>query len=436
MTFDDQVLKAANAGNLIAMLRMKQALASLPPEEAYDQFRSLLPCLRGTVLRHTRASSLQAVARDHARHQFETGPSGVPFVNKAPRVVGTGNQRDLNWRTRRAYVACFQDAIVRAGSAAIDVDGRILFDFEDWEMASVNDRLHLDARVFRSQLDDIFYIQDADRAPDIVLDRAFSLMGPHSDSFGHWIWEFLPKFAAALRTGRLPPLTVVVHDYIEPTQRDAIRQLLPPGSELLEVPFNTSILARELWCAPTLVYMPIFPSFDSDGKFKWDSEASHPGRFRDAIEAMKAPYDRVDGGNAARRKIFLSRHNRARRQMTNWQEIESMAHDLDFQVVVPETLAFADQVATIRSASHIVGPSGSALALCYYARPGTKVCVLSHPQLEGDATFAAVLEEIGVDPVYFVGPFVTKHEEYSWVSDYSIDAVAFEAFLKDWAEIA
>lgn len=430
---DEPLLRFAAQGRPAPMSKLKDSLAQLPPQEAYDIYRSSLNLFYDrTVLRRTKAMSQQARAKARAKRYIETAPPGIPFVNKAPKVIGEGNARDLVWKTRTAYVACFENARVWGGSAVIDADEEALFDFEDWELASSHDRLYYDQRVFRSKGDDIYYIADADKAPDIVVDRAFPLLGPHTRSFGDWLWQYLPKFAAAIQTGHLPPLTVLIEDYIPSSQKEAIEQLLPSGTDLLSVKFNACVRARELWCAPSIVYMPIWPSF---APFNGDCEASHPERFKSAIKAMNAAFPLCSGVRRTGRRLFFSRRHQPRRQMLNWQEIETLCSGFGFDIVIPESLAFSEQVAAIRSADYVAGPEGSAFFLCYYARPGTKTCIFSHPELIGAPPLTAVLEGLGVDCLYFTGPFASINPVYLWWSDYTIERERFASFLTEWCGI-
>lgn len=425
--FDEHMIKIAGEGRPAALRRMKNMLSALSPQEAYDVFRPSLDFYDRTVLRHTKVLSQQAKAR--AKRYIETAPSGVPFINNAPKVIGEGNQRALVWKTRTAYVACLENAKVWGGSAVIDADGEPLFDFEDWELRNINERFYYDPRIFRSDVDDTYYIDDADKPPDLAVNRAFPLLGPHTRAFGDWLWHYLSKFAAALQTRHLPPLTVLVEDYIPSTQKEAIARLLPAGSDLLAIKFNACVRARELWCAPSLAYMPVWPEA---GPSYWDCVASHPARFKSAIEAMNAPFPLPNKAEKAGRRLFLSRRNQPRRQMLNWQEVESLCSSLGFDTFLPEAQTFSEQIAAIRSADYIVGAEGSAFFLCYYATPGTKICVLSHPELLGAPPLTAVLEAIGVESVYFIGPFASEHPQYSHWSDYTIDCKRLELFLKEW----
>jgi hypothetical protein len=83
-------------------------------------------------------------------------------------------------------------------------------------------------------------------------------------------------------------------------------------------------------------------------------------------------------GVRAGRRLYISRLGQARRgastrRMTNEAEVVDMVIRLGFEVIEPEALSPAEQIASFASASVIVGPAGSALFNVVFCRPGTKV---------------------------------------------------------------
>jgi capsular polysaccharide biosynthesis protein len=118
--------------------------------------------------------------------------------------------------------------------------------------------------------------------------------------------------------------------------------------------------------------------------------------------------------------------------MVNHAAIESAARSRDFQVVYPEELSFADQVALVRGARYVVGPEGSAFTLTYFSRPSSKVCVLCHPTIEAAACVTDVID--GVDITVLIGPVVRNGPGFRHRADYEIDPARFSEFLDRWLE--
>src|SRR5262249_39491432 len=73
-------------------------------------------------------------------------------------------------------------------------------------------------------------------------------------------------------------------------------------------------------------------------------------------------------------KVYFTRRNlsaergpdRPRMVIENEAEVEAFFHHLGYEVLAPETLPFEEQVAIVANATHIAGPSGSALHLALF----------------------------------------------------------------------
>lgn len=61
------------------------------------------------------------------------------------------------------------------------------------------------------------------------------------------------------------------------------------------------------------------------------------------------------------------------REFRNAEEVDALFEKAGFRVVFPETLSATEQVRLARSASILAGPSGSALHLSVFSRPGARV---------------------------------------------------------------
>lgn len=102
--------------------------------------------------------------------------------------------------------------------------------------------------------------------------------------------------------------------------------------------------------------------------------------------AFLAAFDRVKAalqGGAVRvtdsdRRVYLSRSRLSDRfrRATNEAEIEALFAATGFQVVHPQELTIAQQVALVGSAAAIAGCDGSALHLAAFATPGTTLLAL------------------------------------------------------------
>jgi capsular polysaccharide biosynthesis protein len=78
------------------------------------------------------------------------------------------------------------------------------------------------------------------------------------------------------------------------------------------------------------------------------------------------------------RRIILSRRGFVQRQLLNEAEIIGTLTPQGFEVVYPEKLSFAEQVALYHTADTIIGSASSALTNCIFCNPTARVIALIH----------------------------------------------------------
>jgi len=430
VALDPQLVEFARAGRLYPLLKLKELLRQLPADQAFAVFAQALELPPRVRLRALRARSMQsAAAAGAAGYYLETGAAGLPVLCPAPRSLGEGVERDLHWRSRTAYVACFPNARIRSRSHAIECGGEVLLDFEDWELASLEDRLELDPAIFRSEGDAIWFI-DEGRAPALRIRRGFMLTGIHTGAFGHWMWEYLPKFLHALGAGCLPSLSVLVDEDMPATHREVLERVLPVGSEVVQVDTLASVQVDELWCAPSLCYMPHSPV--ESGRFKPDIYAVPAERFAPVMRRLQTAFFGSEEPGPHAGLLYLARRPGQHRRLENASAIEAIVRERGFQVVYPQALSFAEQARLIREARWVVAPEGSALCLLFLARPGTQVAILNHADNGGQASMTALVEAAGIETVMLLGRRLEAHPDWAHFSSYEVEPSLLAALLDEW----
>jgi hypothetical protein len=229
----------------------------------------------------------------------------------------------------------------------------------------------------------------------------------------------------------MPRVPVLIDEGMPPSHRRALELLLPDGVQIIVLPLLSNAIVERLWFAPSPMHMPFFEKMNS--RFCWDFLASPPVRLTRLIREMNRRIDlKLASPSQVTQRVFLARKPSQHRKMVNRDVIEAIATTHDFIIVHPEDLAFDDQIHLVRSAQMLVGPEGSAMFLAFFARPGTRVCILNHPYTIGLAVLTGQLEGIGLDALVFTGPFETENEQLPHFADYRIDPEAFEAFVEQW----
>ncbi len=423
-------------------------------DEGFRRYRDTLGLPSDARLERRRVESLAGFARERGSAFVEVYPAGELFFVRPPAIVGPNSARPLVGAARSFYVACIEDAFVCAHSSLIVADDHVLLDVEGTELTDFDDSLELDPYVFHSEGDVIWMIRcdaadgsfvsplGAGACYDVrkvaTIGEAFgSLLGPQAPHFGHWISQFLPKYVTARRAGRLPDVPVLISDHIGLTLRDALAAFLPQSTPVIEVSLRP-VRVQRLWVAPTLWYEPYFEQ--NNARYPGTDHRCFPAeRFDEMLAAMAVCADSVGRIGSRGERVYLARKPAAVRSLINDLEIQDVLQKRDFAVVYPEDLSFAEQIGCIRNARFIVGPEGSQQWLNFFARAGTRLCVLNHPYVLDLMTGTYLWERAGEDVTVFTGSAIRLNDEpeyptlgFRQYADFEIDPHAFAEFLDAW----
>lgn len=379
--------------------------------------------------------------RDYARARradyVETDPGGERVAIQPMDVVGEGSRPPARVTSRSAYVACVGEATVRGHSAFIDVGDAVLFDFEGEELARFDSEFEFDHAIFHATPRGPAWVLEAEDTHHVqVLESAFSLLSARSHAFGHWIWESLPKFVAARLSGGLPPMPILIDADMSPSHRQSLEWMLRPGDEIVEVPNFATLHVRQLWCAPTLHFSTVFEKRNT--RLNWEYLMHSPARSAPVMAEMGRRADLAVGAPPVGHpeRVYLARriHRHAHHILCNHAQIEALARSRGFSICYPEDLTFAEQVHLVRGARFVLAPTGSAVFLGVFARPGMRLCLLDDARTIAFELFQSLFGGVGVATTVFTGPVVAEHELYYEWADYEIDAGALELFLDHWLD--
>lgn len=374
--------------------------------------------------------SLRRAATAQAESFVELAPAGEAFAVLPPKVVGEGNHRTLYGVARSVFVTCLTDAYIRGRSAFAYQKGKALLEYQQDELSRIDDQLDFDPGIFSATNDAASVIMPNNDRCSLELDTAFALIGPHTHDFGHWLWEYLPKYIVAKLSGALPAVPLLIDAQIPASHRQALQMLLPNGVDLIALPAGATARVSRLWCGAGQMYMPVLA--EQNHRNRWDYLATPPRRFVPIIEEMRRCIPRVSSQTGEGERLYLARKPFRKRKLINHAAIEALARARGFHVVYPEDLDFAEQVRMANAARFLLGPDGSQTFLSFFARPGSKLCQLSHPHTIGAQVVTGLFEESGVDVAMFTGDYVNRYAQYTEMSDYEIDEGRFSEFLDDW----
>jgi hypothetical protein len=416
--------------NLYLLMRFKQALLSeLGVRRGFAVYQQTVSLPDSDRLVQRPLVGELAFAKTLPDGFFEIAPGGERFFLKPPTVIGEGNHQVLEGVTRTFYVACLNQARIRGRSALIESDDKALLDYQGSEPNLLDDEIEWDCSIFQADKDHAWIIAPEDRS-SLELETAFTLLGAHTDFFGHWMCEYLPKIVSAFLSGVLPAVPVLIDADMPESHRQSLELLFPEIAELIEVPAFRAVSVRRLWCAPSLMYMPLHEKRNEC--FTWEAVAASPARFAPVIREMTRRADLANGAATGANRILLARRDFRHRRIVNRSVIQSAAEARGFKIIYPEDYGFAEQAAIIRNAQFIIAPEGSALFLMFFARGGTKLCILSHPLTDVLADYNGILSPHGIEITVLTGPFARLDPQTPHDSDYEIPESTFLSFIDKW----
>ncbi|MGU3287264.1 glycosyltransferase family 61 protein [Methylobacterium mesophilicum] len=206
------------------------------------------------------------------------------------------------------------------------------------------------------------------------IDAGLMLFGFQSRQYGHWLLEFVPRLLSFNDPACPSGIPICVDAEMPESHRQIITLMDERYRPVVTLP-PVATRFRELAMAPVPAFFPFdtrpeFPIYDAI----WPQDILAAVRRR-ILERLAA--NGLDLRQAGRR-VILSRRGFAQRRLVNEADIIEALQPHGFEVVHPEQLTFAEQVAIYHSADIIVGSASSALINCMFCRPAARVVALTH----------------------------------------------------------
>lgn len=226
---------------------------------------------------------------------------------------------------------------------------------------------------------------------------------PWYNNFGHWLVDGASVVALAQDAIRAHSMTIVVGKLANQKVREVILssiQAIVPDVRILEAPDS------ELWLFDRLFYLTpphVPPLFKSP----------------EAICRLRS----IFAGNIPKftpgRRVFISRSRAHSRRLVNEEEVMALCAQYGFEVVVPETLSFREQVKLFAEAEALIGVKGAAFANAMFCAPDAKVMLIS-PSDFPDPFFWDIVSQIGCEYSEIFGPVTTNISQ--GLNDFLIEA--------------
>lgn len=220
----------------------------------------------------------------------------------------------------------------------------------------------------------------------------------YSPNYFHWMIEALPRLSIIDKFPELKNTPLLVDATLYPQQLEALEYLTQGNREIIRLNKGEAYHVKRL----------IYPSCLSH----IHNNYFHPIDYRkdvvispDAIIYLKNRFKPLTDDTKATRKIYLSRKSTgANKRIENDDEIANFLANHGFEVVLPETLTFAEQAKLFSQAAIIIGASGSAFTNLIFAQQNTQAIILSanNPQINFNL-FSTIAQVNGVHLTYILG---------------------------------
>lgn len=415
--------------HLLLLLALKQGLRKTLSVEEMGTVYARSFGLAAELPQWLEIDNFQLQAQRPAAHSVEVFAQ-QGFSLTLPRIPGQPPVQSEPLAGRQMLFAAIDDAEVSGQSSMVASGGRVLFDWQGQELEQVVPVPAYDPLVLLRRRNQLARLRPGQDGGIGELDQAFHLLGWSSGMFGHWICEYLPKVFAMLRHELLAGVPILIDEGMPAPHRQALQLFLGDRNPLIVVPLWAGMKVRRLWVCSNAMYVPIYPKPGQNLDYRHMS--APPGPLAALFAVGNAVFERQHPTRPMGRRIYFARRPGQHRKLLNHVQVEARMHAAGFEIIYSETLSFAEQLRTVREASHIVGPEGSALMLGFFARSGTRLAMLNHEYLENLPTVSGLLEACGVETSIVTGRTVRKDEAAARYSDYEIAPEQLDALLAAW----
>ncbi|SDO53715.1 Protein of unknown function [Methylobacterium phyllostachyos] len=316
------------------------------------------------------------------------------------------------------YVALFRNCLAFPRSNVVLQDDRLIYDLAAHPQSAtfdIRDGVNPDQIMIAAYGSGRALVAPPPRLQEI--DAGLMLFGLQSRNYGHWLLEFVGRMLCFNDRACPSGLPLCIDDNMPETHRQIIELIDARDRPVLPLPAVPARF-RELGLAPAPTLLPFdthpgHPVYDA----VWPGDVFADLRAR-VFERLAA--HGVDLRRTGRR-IVLSRRGFAQRQLLNEAEIVGILQQHGFEVVHPETLGFAEQIATYHAADIIVGSASSALTNCIFCRPGAKVVALIHEGLSFNFRgYTSMIESSGADLLFVRGTTERAEGVHPFHANYTV----------------
>lgn len=226
-----------------------------------------------------------------------------------------------------------------------------------------------------------------------IVDHAISMVGWGAANYYHFTFEILSRLAYADQYEEYRDWPILVdREALDIAQMRALLDRVNVWKHpVIPVAYCECVSVGKLAYVSHNMWMP--PNFAAGAKqYASDFLFSHTvaDHIRNAVLADTA---QVKGDGY--KKIFLSRKRCENQRLVNSVEVEGVFAENGYEIIYPEQLGFAEEVAVFHEADIIAGPTGAALTNLVYCKEGAVVVAIA-PASHNLYCFSNIAHFVGV----------------------------------------
>ncbi|WP_075223245.1 glycosyltransferase family 61 protein [Acuticoccus yangtzensis] len=433
-----KVMRMAHEGRPVPLMMGMKAKsvfkAAFPLEEAFARYAAAMGLGAGTQLHTQEIVPFSAAAARHAETVHVLHEGGETVRLDPPRTIGEPAETAvLEGPSRRVELAAFRSASAFAHTSAIRLkNGTYVFDIQEGEAERLPVDRAFEPIVFHGEGGTLHIIDNRRRTDVLTLPEAITLMGASSMSFGHFMAEELIRLLSIRKTIDITGIPILIDAAMPHQHKEAVLAFTGARHPVIEVPRGLRVEAGRLWAMTNWGYSPKIVTTDVGVDTNAIVMPTKPlaALLTAAANELAIRLGLPDEDAPADGRLYLARDATRHRAIANHEAVSALLAGHGFAETRPETLSFIQQFALYRGASQIVVQSGSATLGLLLARPGTRVCLLTHGAIARQALLAQPMRDIGLDLVALVGGFTAADSTYQDRSSYRIDEDVLAALLQ------
>lgn len=333
----------------------------------------------------------------------------------------------------RSYIAEIRQPAIVPGHEFLLVDNERLVLYD--RLANLQDRNNLLEDEVVRLADPQHVLVDVGPQSDRTLKEGVFLLGQFWYNYAHWLLEQLPRLWSLEHFPEYQDLPLLINDGLYPQQMESLRLVDRHSHPLIVLPrgkrfrVERLIYPSNLTSSMLMRYRPGTRATDMDVTL-------HP-------EAVTFLRDRLlpqcAATSGSRKRLWVSRKTKIRaghRRLVNESEIEALFVRNGFEVVVPESLSFREQVAIFSQAEMIAGCAGAGMVNSLFAPPDARILMFTkdHPQVNFHY-FANIARCIGQPIAYVCGKTLQNFGLLGFEADFSVDIELARRAMRDFLQL-